>query len=105
MLDVIGKLFDRILQGRLQSISEDVLPDSQCGFRKGCGYVDLIFVVSQLAEKLIEHSSELCILFIDLKKAYDSVPRSALWTVLKKLGVPPRTLDWVGRCTRVWRLV
>ena len=32
------------------------------------------------------------ILFVDLKKAYDSVPRLALWSVLEKCGVPPRML-------------
>ena len=32
-------------------------------------------------------------LFVDLKKAYDSIPRAALWQVLKKLGVPPTMLS------------
>ena len=32
-------------------------------------------------------------MFIDLKKAYDSVLRDALWTVLVKCGVPPRMLS------------
>ena len=41
-------------------------------------------------EKSVEHASELYVLFVDLKKAYDSIPRSALWIVLQKLGVPPR---------------
>ena len=31
-------------------------------------------------------------MFKDLKKAYDSVPRNALWTVLAKCGVPPTIL-------------
>ena len=34
-------------------------------------------------------------LFVDLKKAYDSVSREALWCVLKKYGVPPSMLSIV----------
>ena len=39
-------------------------------------------------EKAREHNCLLFTLFIDLKKAYDSVPRDALWQVLEKYGVP-----------------
>ena len=90
LLDVVGKLFARLLNDRLQSLAEDVLPDSQCGFRKGRGCTDMIFVARQLIEKSVEHASELYVLFVDQKKAYDSIPRSALRIVLQKLGVPPR---------------
>lgn len=34
------------------------------------------------------YKERLFITFVDMKKAYDSVPREALWTVLRKLGVP-----------------
>ena len=34
----------------------------------------------------------LFLLFVDLKKAYDSVPRNALWMILEKCGVPTRML-------------
>ena len=42
LLDVVGKLFGCILQDRLQLIAEKVLPESQCGFRKGRDCVDMI---------------------------------------------------------------
>ena len=48
----------------------------------------MIFVARQLMEKAREHRDSLFIMFVDLKKAYDSVPRNALWTVLAKCGVP-----------------
>ena len=92
LLDVAGKVFARILKDRLEVIAERVLPESQCGFRRGRGCIDMIFATRQLVEKTIEHDDSLFILFIDLKKAYDSVPRDAMWTVLTKFGVPPTML-------------
>ena len=34
-------------------------------------------------------------MFIDLKKAYDSVPRAALWQALGKLGVPGSLIELI----------
>ena len=93
LLDVVGKVFARILQDRLQVVAEKVLPESQCGFQKGRGCVDIIFVARQLVEKCREYDDSLFILFVDLQKAYDSVPRQALWCVLEKYGVPPTMLS------------
>ena len=50
--------------------------------------MDMIFCAQQLMEKATEHNTKLFMLFIDLRKAYDSIPREALWCVLKKYGVP-----------------
>ena len=93
LLDVVEKVLGRIIQNRLQVVAETLLADSQCGFRKGRGCVDMIFVARQLMEKAREHGDSLFIMFVDLKKAYDSVPRNALWTVLTKCGVPSTMLS------------
>ena len=85
MLDVVGKVLGRIVEGRLQVIAEKILPESQSGFKKGCGCVDMIFVARQLVEKAREHGESLYVLFVDLRKAYDSVPRQALWKVLQNM--------------------
>ena len=46
-------------------------------------------------KKAREHNCLLFTLFIDLKKAYDSVPRAILWQVLEKYGVPLNLLPVV----------
>ena len=48
LLDVIGKLFGRILQDRLHCVAEGLLPESQWGFRRGRGGMDMVFVMQQL---------------------------------------------------------
>ena len=85
----------RILQGKLQSVAERELPESQCGFRRGRGCMDMVFVVRQPAEKAVEHHTKQLFVFVDLCKAYDSVPREAMWMVLRKLGVPDVPLEIV----------
>ena len=93
LLEVMGKIVARIIQQRLQIIAERELPESQCGFRRGRGCTDMVFTVRQLTEKAFEHHTKQYIIFVDLKKAYDSVPREALWVVLKKLGAPDLIID------------
>ena len=68
LLDVVGKVLGRVIQDKLKMIAEDVLPDSQCGFRTGRGCIDMIFVARQLVEKTQEHQSDLFVLYVDLKK-------------------------------------
>ena len=95
LLDVVGKVVARIILERLQEIADTELPESQCGFRKSRGCSDMVFTVRQIIEKSWEHKSKSFLVFIDLKKAYDSVPRSALWKVLKKLGVPDTMVELI----------
>ena len=95
LLDVIGKVFAHILKQRLQNVADSELAESQCGFRKGRGCMDMIFCVRQLIEKTIEHEEVLYVVFVDLRKAYDSVPREAMWKVLEKYGFPPKMISLI----------
>ena len=75
----------RVIQGRLQKLAEKELPESQCGFRRGRGCTDMAFTIRQLTEKAIEHQTKQYLIFVDSKKAYDSVPGEALWAALRRL--------------------
>ena len=55
----------------------------------------MIYTVQQFLEKSWEHCSISFFLFIDLKKAYDSVPRAAMWRALQKLGVPEPVIELI----------
>ena len=95
LLDVVGKVVARIILERLQKLAEEELPESQCGFRKSRGCSDMVFTVRQIIEKSWEHRAKSFLVFIDLKNAYDSVPRAALWKVLGKLRVPDSMVELI----------
>ena len=86
LLSVSGKVFARVLLNRLRNLSEKILPETQFGFRPDRGTCEAIFAVRQLQEKSREQGQHLYLCFIDLEKAFDCVPREALWKVLRKLG-------------------
>ena len=97
LLSVPGKVFSLILLERLKKIIEPQMMEAQCGFRQGRGTTDQIWAIRQLVEKTLEHRSELCLCFIDLSKAYDSVNREALMVVLRKCGVPDHMVKLIAQ--------
>ena len=89
LLSYAGKVLARILLTTLiANISENVLPESQCGFRKHRSTNDMIFTIRQIQEKCIEQQQYLCMVFIDLTKAFNTINRPTLWEVLKRFGCP-----------------
>lgn len=62
----------------LSFVSEVVLPESQCGFRKERNTTDMIFVAHLLQEKCREQHHDFYAAFVDLTKAFETVNRSLL---------------------------
>ncbi|KAK4303406.1 hypothetical protein Pmani_024556 [Petrolisthes manimaculis] len=49
----------------------------------------MIFCTRQLQAKSLEQQQPVMFIFRDLKKAFDKVPRPAMWAVLARFGCPP----------------
>ena len=94
LLAIAGKILGKVLLKRLTStIIEPVLPESQCGFRANRGTTDMIFCARQIQEKSREQHKDLYMVFIDLTKAFDSINRTGLWSLLAKFGCPSKLIN------------
>ena len=67
----------------MRIVIEPQLSEAQCGFRKGRGTVDQIWVTWQVMESAVEYRTPVHLCFIDLTKAYDSVDRAAVVAILR----------------------
>ena len=72
---------------------ESKLRNSQFGFRSGKGTVDAIFVMRQIIEKAKEKKFPLHLHFIDFKAAFDTAWRTALWKMLKAVGIKLKIIN------------
>ena len=85
-----AKLFSFILLNRLTKFIElkKLISPKQIGFMKGMRTSDHIFFLQTVVEKIVrKKKKKLFAVFIDFKKAYDTVDRSTLMNRLKHLGI------------------
>jgi hypothetical protein len=73
LLSTAYKLLSNILLARLTLYVNEIIGDHQCGFRRNRSTMDQIFYILQIPEKKWEYNGTVHQLFIDFKKAYDSV--------------------------------
>ena len=68
------------------------LPESQCGFRKECRTITMVFAARQLQEKCLEQNVDLYSTYVDLTKAFHTVSRAGLWRILAKYRSPKKSI-------------
>jgi sorting nexin-29 len=98
LLSTAYKILSTIILARLTPYVNEVIADHQCGFRRNRSIMDQIFYIRQIVEKKWEYNGTVHQLFIDFKKAYDSVRREVIYNILLEFGIPKELVRLIKMC-------
>ena len=79
------KLMERIMDARVRHIVESKI--GELGFRKGSGTDDGLFVIRQIVEKRRGFRKDVAFGFVELEKAFHTVPRELAFAVMRWMEV------------------
>jgi hypothetical protein len=89
ILTVFSKLFEKIINSRIYSFLEthNILADSQYGFRRGRSTSDAVHDLTDFVVHKLDERKRCLTIFLDLKKAFDTVSIPILIRKLDGLGM------------------
>ena len=96
------RLLELSIIGNLDKVAYDeesgILSKNQRGFRPASDTTVNISDVIRFAERcqMEDRRNKSMLLFVDLKRAYDSVPRNRLLHKLEKAGIPQKVLEVIA---------
>ena len=93
LLSIPGKVYSLLIGSRFKEWADQQLLDAQCGFRPSRGCNDAIFGLRRVLEEAMRRHRNSYMCFIDLSKAYDSIPRDLAWKILELRGMPRKIVS------------
>ena len=96
LLSVFSKIFEKIVHEQLYDflMNESIIYESQFGFQKGRSTLHSLIEIVENIRNCIECSNYGCGIFIDLKKAFDTVNHNILIQKLEHYGIRGKSLKW-----------
>ena len=96
LTSIASKIYNKLILNRLQPYVDPLLRPNQNGFRKGRGTISQILTIRRLIEGIKSKNLEAVLIFIDFKKAFDSIDRCKLMEILKAYGIPEKLVKAIS---------
>jgi sorting nexin-29 len=86
LLSVPNNVFSRVVIQKIQEV-EKQLREEQAGFRKGRSTTEQLFTLRNIIEPCTEWNATLYVNYVDFKKAFNSIHKESLWSIMTYYGI------------------
>ena len=96
LLSIFDKILEKLMHKRLYTLLDDhdILYKNQFGFRKKSSTAHSLIEISEQIKESIDNGKYGCGIFIDLKKAFDTVNHKIFLMKLEHYGIRGAALKW-----------
>ena len=88
LMSIAAKVYNKILLSRIRDHVDPILRKNQAGFHPGRSCAQQMHILRRIIEAFGSYQIPLTITFIDFKKAFDSINRNVMFSVLRHYGIP-----------------
>ncbi len=71
------------------------MQDEQHGFRQGRSCVTQLLEIVEIWKKMLEEGADIDVVYLDFRKAFDSVPHQRLLKKVRAHGIGGNLLQWI----------
>ena len=94
---IIAKTVNKMILNRIQPNVDPHLRPNQNGFRPGRTTAAHILALRRLIEGVKRNNKKAIILYVDFKKAFDSIHRPTMMKILQAYDIPPNLISAITR--------
>lgn len=96
LLSIFSKILEKLMITRLNTFLDlhDIIHPNQFGFRSGYSTAHSLISITETIRQTLDNNKFGCGVFIDLKKAFDTVNHKILLSKLNHYGIREEALSW-----------
>ena len=93
LLPIAAKIYNKLILNRIRPHVDPILRKNQNGFRSGRSTLSQILALRRILEEARNFNLEAILVFVDFKKAFDSVDRDKMFEILSFYGIPQKFIN------------